>query len=143
MSPLESLLAEREARQVVLAAARLVDAQQWQAFAELFAEDGSLERPDGTLLQGRQAVYQAYAARSPERLTQHILTNHEVTFINAHSAQSRCLVLLWTGLRSDALTAKGRPADAAQQLGEFVDELRLTPEGWRLAKRQARFLFQR
>jgi hypothetical protein len=39
--------------------------------------------------------------------------------------------------------AKGRPADAAQQLGEFVDELRLTPEGWRLAQRQARFLFQR
>ena len=143
MSPLESLLAEREARQVVLAAARLVDAQQWQAFAELFAEDGSLERPDGTLLQGRQAVYQAYATRSPERLTQHILTNHEVTVTGAQSAQSRCLVLLWTGLRSDALTAKGRPADAAQQLGEFVDELRLTPEGWRLAKRQARFLFQR
>jgi 3-phenylpropionate/cinnamic acid dioxygenase small subunit len=143
MSPLESLLAEREVRQVVLAAARLVDAQQWQAFADLFAEDGNLERPDGTLLQGRQAVCQAYAARSPERLTQHILTNHEVTFINAHSAQSRCLVLLWTGLRSDALTAKGRPADAAQQLGEFVDELRLTPEGWRMAKRQARFLFQR
>ena len=41
------------------------------------------------------------------------------------------------------VAAKGRPADAAQQLGEFVDELRLTPEGWRLAKRQARFLFQR
>ncbi len=143
MSPLESMLAEREVRQVVLAAARLVDAQQWQAFADLFAEDGSLERPDGTLLQGRQAVYQAYASRSPERLTQHILTNHEVTVTGTHSAQSRCLVLLWTGLASDAPTAKGRPADAAQQLGEFVDELRLTPEGWRLAKRQARFLFQR
>lgn len=102
-----------------------------------------MERPDGTLLQGRQALYQAYAARRPERLTQHILTNHEVTFINAHNAQSRCLGLLWSGLRSDAPTPNGRIADAAQQLGEFVDELRLTPEGWRLVKRQARFMFQR
>lgn len=143
MNALESLLAEREVRSVVLASARLVDAQDWRGFAELIAEDATLVRPDGSLLQGREAVYQAYAARSPERLTQHILTNHELSVNDGHTAQSRCLVLLWSGLRSDPPSPKGRPADAAQQLGEFVDQLALTAQGWRIAHRHARFMFQR
>ncbi len=143
MTDLDVLLAEREVRAVVLASARLVDAQDWQGFAQLFADDGELTRPDGSLMQGRKAVYQAYAARDPERLTQHVLTNHEVTVQGPGRALSRCLVLLWSGKRSDAPTPKGRPADAAQQLGEFVDHLVRTPEGWRIARREARFMFQR
>jgi hypothetical protein len=52
-------------------------------------------------------------------------------------------VLLWSGLRSDPPSPKGRPADAAQQLGEFIDVLRHTPQGWRIARREARFMFHR
>lgn len=44
MSPLESLMAEREVCQVVLASARLVDAQQWLAFADLFTA-GAVSAP--------------------------------------------------------------------------------------------------
>lgn len=143
MTDLELLLAEREVRQVVLASARLVDAQDWRGFADLFADDGELTRPDGSLMRGRGAVFQAYAARDPERLTQHVLTNHEVSVQGPQQAQSRCLVLLWTGRRSDLPAPKGRPADAAQQLGEFVDQLVRTPQGWRIARREARFMFQR
>lgn len=143
MNVLESLRAESQARALVLSSARLVDAQDWRGFAELFAEDAELTRPDGSLLQGREAVFQAYAARSPERLTQHVLTNHELSLIDAHCAHSRCLVLLWSGLRSDPPSPKGRPADAAQQLGEFIDVLRHTPQGWRIARREARFMFHR
>lgn len=143
MNPLDRLIAEREARNVVLASARLVDAQDWRGFADLFAQDAVLVRPDGSLMQGREAVFQAYASRSPERLTQHVLTNHELTVLSSESAQSRCLVLLWSGLRSDPPSPKGRPAEAVQQLGEFVDELVGTPQGWRIAKRSARFMFQR
>lgn len=143
MNVLESLHAESQARALVLASARLVDAQDWRGFAELFAEDAELTRPDGSVLLGREAVFQAYAARSPERLTQHVLTNHEVNLIDAQSARSRCLVLLWSGLRSEPPSPKGRPADAAQQLGEFIDVLSHTPQGWRIARRQARFMFHR
>lgn len=140
---LSQLLAEREVRAVVMASARLVDAQDWRAFADLFTEDTQLTRPDGSLMQGREAVYQAYAARSAERLTQHVLSNHEVTWVDAHQAHSRCLVLLWSGKRSDPAPSQGRPADGPQQLGEFVDTLVLTPMGWRIAHRQARFMFHR
>lgn len=140
---IEHLAAESEVRAVVLASARLVDAQDWRGFADLFADDAQLIRPDGSLMQGREAVFNAYAARDPERLTQHVITNHEVEVLSAQQAHSRCLVLLWSGKRSDAPSAKGRPADAAQQLGEFVDQLTRTPEGWRIARREARFMWHR
>jgi uncharacterized protein (TIGR02246 family) len=143
MSPLEVLTAEREVRALVLASARLVDAQDWRGFADLFAADGELTRPDGSLMQGREAVFQAYAARDPDRLTQHVITSHEVEIVSAERARSRCLVLLWSGKRSDALSPKGRAADAAQQLGEFVDTLIHTPQGWRIARREARFMLHR
>ncbi len=143
MSPLDAMLAEREVRALVLASARLVDAQDWRGFAELFAAEGELTRPDGSLMQGREAIFQVYAARDSERLTQHVITNHEVEITSEEQARSRCLVLLWSGKRSDALGPKGRPADAAQQLGEFVDTLVRTPQGWRIARREARFMFQR
>lgn len=143
MNPVDVLMAEREVRAAVLASARLVDAQDWRGFADLFAAEGELMRPDGTLMQGREAVFQAYSARDPERLTQHVLTNHEVDVVSKVQARSRCLVLLWSGKRGDAVGPKGRPADAAQQLGEFVDTLVRTPQGWCIARREARFMFQR
>ena len=140
---LEALLAEREVRALVLASARLVDAQDWAGFACLFAPDAELTRPDGTRLEGRPAILAAYAARDPERLTQHVLSNHEVSLVSARQAQSRCLVMLWSGRRSDAASPRGRPADAAHQLGEFVDRVVLTAEGWRIQQRLARFMFHR
>lgn len=144
MNPLEVWVAEREVRAVVLASARLVDAQDWRGFADLFADQGELTRPDGSLMQGREAVFQAYAARDPQRLTQHVITNHEVEILaEGQQARSHCLVLLWSGKHSDVPGPKGRPADAAQQLGEFVDTLVPTSDGWRIARRKARFMFHR
>ena len=143
MSALDTLMAEREVRELVLTATRRLDAQDWRGFADCFDEGGVLTRPDGSLMQGREAVFQAYAARDPERLTQHVITNHEVQVSSPQQAHSRCLVLLWSGRRSDALTPKGRPADSAQQLGEFVDQLVRTAQGWRIARREARFVFHR
>lgn len=140
---LERLMAERDVRALVLASARLVDAQDWPGFANLFLANAQLIRPDGSRMHGREAIFETYAARDPDRLTQHVIANHEVDVRSADQAHSRCLVLLWSGKRSDVATSKGRPADAVQQLGEFVDQLTRTPEGWRIARREARFMWHR
>ena len=55
------------------------------------------------------------------------------------TAQAACTVLLWSGRHSDALTPRGRPADAQQQVGEIRDLLAKTPEGWRIRRREAWF----
>ena len=142
--PLEGLprlLAESACRALVLAAADAVDRQDHAAFVALFTPDGVLVRPDGTLLQGHDAIHAAYAARPADRLTRHLICNHSVQIgPDGTAATSRCTVLLWSGKRSDPETPKGRPADGLQQVGEIDDELVMTTEGWRIARRDARFV---
>lgn len=139
LDPLERLLAEKACRDIVLAAARAVDAQDYQALAALFAPEGELVRPGGSPLRGPQAVFDSYAAKDPERLTQHLVTNHEVEVTSATTARSYCRVILWSSRRGETLTPRGRRADAIEQVGEIEDEFVRTPEGWRIARRAARF----
>ncbi len=137
---LDTLVAEAACRDLVLAAADAVDGRDLLAFADLFETRGVLVRPDGTELVGRPAIVAAYAARDPERLTRHLVSNQRVRVdLAAGTAQAACTVLLWSGRHSDASTPRGRPADAQQQVGEIRDLLAKTPEGWRIRRREARF----
>ncbi len=147
MTPPHDLLAERDARAVVLAAARRVDAQDWRAFAELFTADARLTRPDGTVLEGRSAIEAAYAGRDPARRTRHVISNHEITWTGQgasglQEAHSLCLVLVWSAHQGpgQGVTPQGLAADAMQQLGEFEDRLVRTEGGWKIQTRQARFV---
>lgn len=142
MKSLAVLQAEAACREVVLKAAQAVDSGDYAGFATLFCPDGVLVRPDGSKLQGREAIVRAYQARDPDRLTQHLVSNQQVEVNQATgTAVARCKVLLWSGQRSAVETPKGRPADAMAQVGEMVDEMALAPEGWRIRTRQARFIF--
>jgi ketosteroid isomerase-like protein len=144
MTTPEELAAQAHCCDVVLRAAEAVDDGDAQAFAALFAPDGVLVRPDGSHLQGRAAIAQAYASRDPDRLTQHLICNHRVTVnLAAGTAESHCKVLLWCGRRSAEASAKGRPADAMQQVGEMHDQLQREPHGWFIRKRIARFILYR
>ncbi len=137
---LDTLVAEAACRDLVLAAADAVDGRDFLAFADLFETRGVLVRPDGTELVGRPAIVAAYAARDPERLTRHLVSNQRVRVdLAAGTAQAACTVLLWSGRHSDAVTPRGRPADALQQVGEIRDLLAKTPEGWRIRRREAWF----
>lgn len=139
MTEIECLQAEKACRDIVLAAARAVDQQDYRALAALFADDGELVRPGGTPLVGPEAIFASYAAKDPERLTQHIVCNHQVTVDGGTTARSSCVVILWTSRRSEELTPKGRPADAMQQVGEIDDWFVRTPGGWKIQRRAARF----
>jgi ketosteroid isomerase-like protein len=141
---LDTLLAQQACRDLVLAAAEAVDGRQFTALAALFDTDGVLVRPDGVELRGRDAIVAAYAARDPDRLTRHLVSNQRVVVdLAAGTARSTCAVLLWSGRHSDAVTPRGRPADPVQQVGAIHDLLARTPEGWRIRRREAWFtLFQ-
>ncbi len=144
MSTLEILAAEAACRALVLQGADAVDRGDAQGFAALFVPDGTLVRPDGSVLQGRAAIAHTYASRDPDRLTQHLVCNQQVSVdLQAGTAQACSKVWLWTGRHSSPSTPQGRPADATSQVGEFVDELKHTPEGWRIRSRRAQFILYR
>lgn len=138
------LIAEDACRALVLKAAEAVDAGDAAGFAALFTPDGVLVRPDGNRLQGHAAITQAYAARDPDRLTQHLLCNHTVALdVAPGSAVSRCKVLLWSGRHSAVPGKQGRPAEGPTQVGAFLDTLLQTAEGWRIQTRRAHFILFR
>ncbi|RYY95862.1 MAG: nuclear transport factor 2 family protein, partial [Comamonadaceae bacterium] len=126
-------------RTLVEASVRHVDDGDAPAFAALFTDDGVLVRPNGALIEGREAIQETYAQRAADRLTRHLVTNVHVTPEADGSARARSYVLLWTG--SSATPADGtagRRADARQLVGEFDDRLVRGADGaWRIQRRQA------
>lgn len=143
LAAMHRLLAEQACRDLVVQAAVLSDAQNHEGFAALFAEDGVLVRPGAQPLQGHQAIVDAYRARPPGRITRHLISNTLVVLESGTKARATSGVLLWAGLASDAEGPFGRPAQPRQVVGEFQDRFVLTPRGWRIHRREARFiLFQ-
>lgn len=121
-------------------AARMVDRQDYEAFAALFTEDGVLQRPGGEPLQGRSAIVAAYRARPASRITRHLLGGTVVDVLSADEALAFSNVLLFAGDSADAAGPSGRPARGPQVAGEFEDRLRRCDDGrWRIAHRIARF----
>jgi uncharacterized protein (TIGR02246 family) len=125
---------------LVLNAVACMDFQHPGGLAELFTEDGVLVRPNGQLLQGRDAIRLAYEQRPADRITRHLVTNTRVEVDSAREAHALSYVLLWGGSTADATGPQGRGARGAQVLGEFDDRFVLTAQGWRIARREARFV---
>jgi uncharacterized protein (TIGR02246 family) len=139
MDALSQLLIKEACRELVLRSAACADANDAAGLAALFAADGTLVRPDGTALQGRQAIEVAYRLRPAERITRHLVTNTVVDIESPEAAHVLSSVLLWSGATTDAEGPQGRPANPRQLLGNFDDRCVLTPEGWRFAQRRASF----
>ena len=140
MDPLQILLVKDACRDLVLRAAASVDANEPGRLAALFAEGGVLVRPGGEPLAGREAIRQSYAQRPAERITRHLVVNIRVEVESETEARAESTVLVWSGSTGDTPGPHGRPAQARQVVGEFSDRLTLTSEGWRIARREARFV---
>lgn len=131
---------ERACRELVLRAASRADAGDAAGLARLFAADGVLVRPNAQPLQGRDAIQAAYAQRPADRITRHLVTNTLVEVESSTRARAMSHVLLWTGSTNDPSGPQGRRAHARQLVGEFEDRFVLEPEGWRIQRRDARFV---
>lgn len=99
-----------------------------------------LQRPNGDPLVGRDAIRNAYAQRPPGRITRHLITNTVVTLELPDHAHATSHALLWSADAATEPSPFGRRAHPRQVLGEFADRFILTPDGWRLQHREARFL---
>jgi ketosteroid isomerase-like protein len=126
-------------RETVLRAAAAVDTGDARGLADLFTEDAVLLRPNGEALHGRAAIFDAYANRPAGRITRHLVTGTWVDLLAGGQARATSFVLLWSGDAARPQSPSGRPADK-QVVGEFHDLLVHTATGWRIARRDARFI---
>jgi uncharacterized protein (TIGR02246 family) len=139
LSAPERLLAEQACRDLVVRAAHCTDSHRHEDFAALFAPDAVLTRPGGEPLRGREAILASYRTRPVDRITRHLVTGSVIELASATQARGLSYVLLWGGDLTDAEGPSGRPA-RRQVMGEFEDVFSLTAEGWRIARRDARFV---
>jgi hypothetical protein len=132
-------LADQACRDLVLRAAWLNDAGDHEHFAALFAENATLQRPQGEALTGRASIVAAYQQRPAHRLTRHLICGTHITARSPHSVEAVSQVLLWVGDARHEAGAYGRPAQQ-QVLGAFEDRFALGPAGcWLIARRVASF----
>ena len=128
-------------RELIEKSVQYVDDGDARTFADLFTDDAVLVRPDGQAIEGREAIFQAYVARAPERMTRHLVTNVVLEAVGPARLSARSYVLLWTGSTRDEAGPGGRPADSRQLVGEFADQLVRGPDGhWRIRRREACFV---
>lgn len=140
MDAIESLQIRQACCELVLRAAACVDGNEPTALAQLFTDDAVLVRPSGDALQGREAIRHAYEQRPTDRITRHLVTNTVVEVESATRAHALSYVLLWSGSKADEAGPNGRRAQARQVVGEFDDRLSLSPSGWLIERREARFV---
>lgn len=140
MYPIDRMLVEQTCRELVTKAASLIDAKDYDGYVALFTEGGVLVRPGAEPLQGRMAIVDSYRSRPTGRITRHLLSNTLVSLTSETQAHITSCVLLWTGDENDVSGPFGRPAHERQAIGEFEDWAVLTPEGWLIERREARFI---
>jgi uncharacterized protein (TIGR02246 family) len=124
---LQRLLDEAEVRRLILTFSRALDEQDWESYANTFAQDGVFE------ILGQRRVGRAEIAAGPARdltryeHTQHYSTNHWIDVDGDRAAASHHLLAIHV---PDA----ARPGQHADMGGRYVCECRRTEEGWRFSE---------
>jgi hypothetical protein len=135
-------MTEEERRAVEADCERLIkhyvvlnDAQQWEALAALYTEDGRFARPTtpGLFVEGRAAILESFKARPP-RAQRHVMANIVVEAENADNARAFSVIVLYLG---DPAEPDQLPAMSAGSplVGTFTDKLVRTIDGWRFVER--------
>lgn len=109
-----------------------IDARRYDAWLDLFTEDGVLDRM-GTRISGRTELAGFLKARPTTVETRHLCTNIRVEMATADEASGFCYALFFQGTPGEP----GQPATlaGAPSVVEYHDRYRRTPQGWRIQER--------
>jgi ketosteroid isomerase-like protein len=143
----EGTAAADQVRSTLHAYCRCLDGFDLDALLdEVYAPDVVDDRHHGAPLSGHQDVLQGHedirryftrAFESVEALA-HMLTNVDV-YVDGDRADASSRVLAFHWLRSTSDQGPTRPADFVM-MGTYDDELRRTPDGWRITRRDVSML---
>jgi len=131
--PADDLAWELRNRQAVEAVlldyCEFVDALDSEGVAGLFTEDGVFDLGFGRVSRGRRGVAEQIRTRVPSEYTHtsHHLSNIRITFEGRSRARARSYVMAWH--------RQARDGRERRLYGRYLDDLELTPEGWRISRR--------
>ena len=139
MTPSETLVMEHQCSRLVLEMARLNDAAQFMAAAELFASDAVLFHPlqPDVPLRGRVAIAEALQHRPSHMLSHHVCTNIiiDVEADGQAHGQTYYTVYLQPG---GAVRSQPFVFDGTVYVGTYQDKYIRTVDGWKISERVGR-----
>jgi hypothetical protein len=137
MTEAERDLIERACEKLSIAYARHIDFREYEAFADLFTEDGVLE-VFGNQLRGRKSILTSMSDRPANRKSLHIFTNIWTNVLDQDNATGKTYLSLF---RADHDGPGPAPNTLPLLAGYYDDVFVRTPKGWRFASRKATMLF--
>lgn len=139
-NPLERMLIERECERLSIAYARHADYHDYDAFTNLFTEQGHLNA--GAALDGREAIRAAMAKRSDKLRSRHVLSNIHIDVIDSSTATGISYLTLFRHIGTESLEPAAVEFDAPAAVGHYSDRFERTSEGWRFASRVLELAFK-
>jgi SnoaL-like domain len=123
---------------LLLEVAHLTDHGPHESIADLFTDDGELDR-DGTVIRGRQALRDSYVKRPVTLMTRHLVSNVMVTLVSENEANCRACATVYR-FRSQDGVRPVPPVDCEgpESVVEFEDHLIRTADGWKVRRRVLR-----
>jgi len=132
---------QAECEALSIAYARAVDFRDYDAFVELFAEDGVLDV--GTPLSGREAIRAAIHRRPDELRSRHVLTNIFIDVQDENTARGISYLTLYRHVGKESLLAQPVDLNGPAAVGHYEDRFVRTPEGFRFKQRRLHLAFRR
>jgi len=129
MSDLQTLLDEREIRNLAFRYCRALDTKNWPLLDEVFLPDATAELGTPTTLDGIDAI-RTRIRTALEHLddSQHLVGNHEIT-VDGDVATHRCY------LQAQHIRAAAVGGPNYIVAGRYEDRLTRTSQGWRISHR--------
>ena len=130
-SVIETYMMERELQRLIFELARCMDQRDIEGLRNLFTEDAVFEK-GGSPLVGLDVIMRFIGEIPVTNRMLHIYTNIVIDCVDPDHARSRSNYVAY----SRSSTAEDRRAALIPvSIGNALDEFRLTPTGWRIAKR--------
>lgn len=123
-----------------IAYARCVDFRDYDAFIELFTEDGELDV--GRSLIGRAAIADAMSRRPDELKSRHVLSNIFIDVIDADRARGISYLTLYRHIGPESLTGKPIEFSGPAAVGHYEDQFVRTESGFLFQRRRLQLTFQ-
>jgi hypothetical protein len=132
---------EDECRDLVVAWAHHTDQSRFADTIALFADDATWIR-GGKTLSGRGEIMANLEKREPGTVVRHLVAGSRIAVKSDDQAEGVTYYVVFRGTADSEPPAFPLALDRIFAMGETHDRFRRTPEGWRIAYRETRRLFE-
>ncbi|SFN99177.1 SnoaL-like domain-containing protein [Variovorax sp. PDC80] len=131
---LQRLIAMQQCEQTILHFTAYFDAGEYLEMERYFSTDGVWKYHGGDIC-GVEQLRERMAARKPDRLMRHVISNMRVTLHSPEHATSDSYVTLYMHVHGDAPPPVHAPLSGPIVVGRYRDELRRIAGAWKIQVR--------